>query len=411
MIYVLDIVDSVAFAYLGFSVAYLFVFAFFSLFKKNQTYPATSELHRMLILFPAYREDRVIEYSVRSFLAQTYPRHRYDVVVISDQMKEETDLRLSGLGVQVIKINEEQSSKGKALIFAMDSLKDKAYDVVVVLDADNTVEPDFLDQINRAYHAGYRAIQGHRQGKNLHTDFAIMDAASEEMNNAYFRQGHCALGLSSALSGSGMAFEYNWFRNNIRKVITTGEDLELEIFLLKQRIPIAYLSEVPVYDDKVQSALSFSRQRRRWLAAQVDCLKMAIRDLPHALWTRNINYADKLLQWMMFPRVLLFGFVFLTSIVLSFVKIEWALKWWALSFVLILTFWMAIPKNLDARIIKIAVKRVPLLFALRFVNLFHVNRTSGKTFHTPQGAPVSNAKVVGESIYPAAKPRSNKPVS
>lgn len=395
MMYLLNVFDNVAFTYFGFSVAYLFAFAIFSMFRRNDAYPEAREYNRFLVVFPAYREDRVIEASVKAFLDQKYPRDRYDVLVISDQMSDKTNRRLSTLPVQLLKISFENSSKGKALISAMDALKHEAYDVVVVLDADNTVEPDFLEQINRAYSAGARAIQAHRQGKSLNTDVAILDAASEAMNNAYFRQGHSSVGLSAALSGSGMAFDYDWFRQNIGQVSTTGEDLELEIFLLKQRIGIAYLRKVAVYDEKTQDASSFARQRRRWLAAQIDCLKMSIRDLPHAIFTGNINYADKLLQWMMLPRVLLFGFVFLTSAVVSFVELEWALKWWTLFLILVTTFWIAIPKNMNASILKIAVRKVPLLFGLMFINLFHVNRASGKVFHTPHGEPAHYTNDVG----------------
>ncbi|HEY9487097.1 MAG TPA: glycosyltransferase family 2 protein [Chryseosolibacter sp.] len=390
MVYLFEIVDSIVFAYLGFSVIYFFVFAVFSMFNRKDKYPEASEFHRFLVLFPAYREDRVIESSIKDFLRQTYPRDRYEVVVISDQMSDETNRRISNLPVRLLNVNFTESSKGKALIFAMDCLKDNEYDVVVILDADNTVEPDFLDQLNRVYDAGVLAIQGNRQGKNLHTDYAIMDAASEAMNNAYFRKGHSFVGLSSSLSGSGMAFDYKWFQDNIRNISTNGEDLEFEIFLLKQRIFIEYLSKVPVYDEKVQNATSFSRQRRRWLSAQVDCLKIAIRDLPNAIFSGNINYADKLLQWLMLPRVLLLGFVFLITIIVSLVKFDWALKWWALLLILVITFWIAIPKTMNVRLLKIAVKRVPLLFGLMFVNLFHVNRASGKVFHTPHGGPASN---------------------
>lgn len=391
IIYLVDLFDSLIFAYLAFSVLYLFVFAVFSLFNRSHRFPAASKFHRILVLFPAYKEDLVIESSIKTFLDQEYPRDYYDVVVISDQMRDETNERLSALPIRLFKIQGENSSKARAMNYAMDCLKDDAYDVIVILDADNTVESDFLDQVNRAYSAGALAIQAHRQGKRLTTDYAIMDAASEGMNNAYFRHGHVSAGLSSALSGSGMAFDYAWFRKNIRTVWTTGEDLELEILLLRQRIPVAFLRKVPVYDEKVQNASSFYKQRGRWLAAQVDCLMRAIRDLPRAIFTGNLDYADKLLQWMMLPRVLLFGFIFLIAFVMSLLNWSWALKWWALFLLLVVTFWIAIPKNISANILKIAAKRIPLLFMLMFFNLFRLTRRSGRVFHTPHGEPIKNA--------------------
>lgn len=385
LIRIIDVLDTICFVYLGFSVFYLFVFAFLSRFKRSDRYPPATEFHRFLVLFPAYKEDRVIESSVQAFLRQEYPRDRYEVTVISDRMSEETNNRIASLPARLLKVNFENSSKARALNFAIDHFKDENYDVVVILDADNTVEPGFLEQMNRAYHAGAKAIQAHRKAKNMNTDVAVLDAASEEMNNAYFRKGHGFLGLSSALSGSGMAFDYNWFRANIGKISSAGEDKELEALLLKQQIYIEYLHEVPVYDEKVQSSSAFYKQRQRWLAAQFGSLKMALKDLPHAVFSGNIDYADKLLQWMMLPRLLLLGFISLLSIIIPFIQLEWALKWWGLLILLAVTFGLAIPKEMDNKKLEKALRKLPLLFMLMFINLFRLKGVNKKFIHTSHG--------------------------
>ncbi|MDD4192697.1 MAG: glycosyltransferase family 2 protein, partial [Mangrovibacterium sp.] len=333
----------------------------------------------------AYQEDETIEPSLRSFLNQEYPRDCYEVVVISDRMKEETNKRIGCLPVRLLKVEFENSSKAKALNFAVAYLKNENYDIVVILDADNTVEPDFLKQINRVYHAGIKAIQTHRKAKNLNTEIALLDAVSEEMNNAYFRKGHVYTGLSSALSGSGMAFDFKWFCANIQYVTTAGEDKELEVLLLKQRIFIEYLDHVHVYDEKIQSSSAFYKQRQRWLAAQFGSLKRALRDLPHAIFSKNIDYADKLLQWMMLPRLLLLGFSFIFSILLFFVQWEWALKWWGLLLLFIVTFGLAIPKELDNARLEKALRKIPLLFLLMFINLFRLKGVNKKFIHTKHG--------------------------
>jgi len=57
------------------------------------------------------------------------------------------------------------------------------------MDADNVTVPEFLSCINRAFDSGVRSIQAHRTGKNLNTDISILDSASEEINNGFFRSG------------------------------------------------------------------------------------------------------------------------------------------------------------------------------------------------------------------------------
>ncbi|MGV8139820.1 MAG: glycosyltransferase [Mangrovibacterium sp.] len=381
----LYILENVCFAYFGFSVVYLFIFAFFSRFKRGDHYPPVSRYNRILVLFPAYKEDLVIEASVQSFFKQEYPRFQYEVMVISDQMEDETNERLAKLPLRLIKADFEESSKAKALNFAMDNIKGEIFDMVVILDADNTVDVDFLDQVNRAFQAGSMAIQAHRKGKNYNTDIALLDAVSEEMNNAFFRKGHVFIGLSSALSGSGMAFDFRWFRDNIKKIFSAGEDKELEILLLKQRIYIEYLHDVSVYDEKVQNSSAFYKQRQRWLAAQYGSLKTALKDLPRAVLTGNIDYSDKLLQWIMFPRLLLLGFISIISAVMTFVEIELALKWWTLLVFLLITFGLAIPHDMDNRALEKAIIKIPFLFILMFLNLFRLKGANKKFIHTSHG--------------------------
>jgi Glycosyltransferases, probably involved in cell wall biogenesis len=382
---VLDIIDSIFFFLMALSVGYLLIFAAASISKRNYSYPIAKKKYRFAVLFPAYKEDKVIEQAVSSFLKQDYPKENYDVVVISDKMEDITNQQLCQLPIDLLIVDFENSSKAKALNFAMDKLADREYDMVVILDADNTVQPNFLQQISNAYECGANAIQAHRMAKNLNTSTAILDAVSEEINNSIFRTGHVKLGLSSALIGSGMAFEYKWFRENIKKVSSAGEDKELEMLLLKQRIYIDYMDDLPVYDEKTQKENAFNNQRRRWLSAQFASLWQTLPDLPDAIFTKNIDYCDKIAQWIMLPRVLLIGSMGLLSILTTIVNWEWSIKWWVLLLLLFLALCMAIPDYLINKQLKKAIWKVPLLAINMFFNLFRMRGVNKKFIHTEHG--------------------------
>lgn len=382
---ILDTIDSILFFFMALTVGYLFVFAIAGMLKTTYSYPPAKKKYRFAVLFPAYKEDKVIEQAVQSFLEQEYPKESYDVVVISDKMKESTNQRLRQLPVELLTIDFENSSKAKALNFAMDKLSDRKYDMVVIMDADNTVHPDFLQKFSNAYESGANVIQAHRMAKNANTNTAILDAVSEEINNSIFRKGHVKLGLSSALIGSGMAFEFSWFKENIKKVFSSGEDKELEGLLLKQRIYIDYLDDVPVYDEKTPKDEIFYNQRRRWIASQYNALTNSFLDLPGAIINRNIDYADKIFQWMILPRIILLGGIGVISIATTMIDLETSLKWWGLLFLLGLTFCLAIPDYLvDKRLTK-AIKKVPWLFILMFLNLFRIKGADKKFIHTEHG--------------------------
>ena len=150
---------------------------------------------------------------------------------------------LRSLPVKLIEVSFDKSTKSKALNKAMAQLTNP-YDIAVVLDADNIMAPDFLQQVNTAYAAGYKAIQGHRTAKNLNTSWAVLDAVSEEINNHIVRKGHRVLGLSSAIIGSGMAFDYSYFKAIMADVKAVGGfDKEIELRMLKERNTIIYLSQ------------------------------------------------------------------------------------------------------------------------------------------------------------------------
>ena len=202
---IIHIMEYTLYIYLSVSVGYIVLFSAASHFFKQKKYPATTVRQRFIILVPAYKEDAVIHACVTSVLRQTYPAELYDLIVISDHMRPETNASLRKERIGLIELHEKESSKAKALRIAAETITDQPYDYVLILDADNLISPCYLQELNKAVSQGIKAIQTHRKAKNMNTDIALLDAAIEEMNNSIFRKGHIRLGFSSALTGSGMA--------------------------------------------------------------------------------------------------------------------------------------------------------------------------------------------------------------
>ena len=364
------------------AVAYPLIYSLASLGTRKSYYPTANKQHKFAILFPAYKEDRVIIPVVESFLQQHYPQELYKVIIISDHMQETTNERLAQLPITLLKANYENSSKAKALNFAMNHFGRDEFDAVVILDADNIVDTNFLLEINKVFDAGVQAIQAHRTAKNRNTDIAVLDGLSEEVNNSIFRRGHVRLGISSALIGSGMIFNYQWFHDNVKHLVTTGEDKELEVLLLKQRIFIEFLDEVYVYDEKTQGEKGFYNQRRRWLATQFAQWGRVFKDLPRAILSGNIDYSDKLIQWMLPPRLILFGGIIVMGSIMQIIDWPLALKWWALFLIMGVTLCLAIPDKLVDDRFKKSINKLPLLFIMMVVNLFRMKGMNKKFVNT-----------------------------
>nr|GFB87443.1 hypothetical protein [Tanacetum cinerariifolium] len=172
---------------------------------------ATADFQRMCVLIPAYHADEVILETAPAAQQHSY-LGQSQVYVIADGLKSGSVEKLRSQGIKVIEVQFEKSTKGKALLAALKAIPTDLYDVAVVLDVDNIMASNFLDKVNSAFAVGYRVVQGHRTAKNLDSAFAVLDACNEEINNHIFRQGHASLGMSAALIGSGMAFEYKYFQ-------------------------------------------------------------------------------------------------------------------------------------------------------------------------------------------------------
>ena len=111
------------------SVAYVLFFAVVSMTgKENSKHKAGTDSneikafqHSFLIIFPAYGEDSVIYQSVLTCLKQDYPSELFDIVVVSDHMKPETNAMLGKLPVKLMRPAFDKSSKAKALQFAINN--------------------------------------------------------------------------------------------------------------------------------------------------------------------------------------------------------------------------------------------------------------------------------------------------
>ena len=206
------------------NVAYLLVYSLASLRrgKPLASVPARA-CKRFAVLIAAYREDAVILSTVHACLAQDYPDDKYDVTVISDHMRPETNAALSSLPIKLLQVDFEKSTNTKSLKAALEYLDKAAYDVALIIDADNIIAPSYLSEVNDAFAVpGVRVVQTHRVAKNLNTDMAYLDAVSEEINNSIFRSGHANLGMSAALIGSGMAFDYPLFYDAMMSNTSVG---------------------------------------------------------------------------------------------------------------------------------------------------------------------------------------------
>ena len=302
-------------------------------------------------------------------------------------MQPATNAALSSLPIKLLQVDFEKSTNTKSLKVALEYLDRDAYDVVLIIDADNIIMPSYLSEVNDAFAvAGVRVVQTHRIAKNLNTDMAYLDAVSEEINDSIFRLGHVNLGMSAALIGSGMAFEYRLFYDAMMSNTSVGGfDRVLEMKLLYKGVHFHYLPDTYVRDEKIQKTQHFYQQRRRWLSAQYYSFFEFANHLLPAIRDGKWDFCDKLYQQISFSRVLLLGFVFVMSVCTSIGLPVWCFKWWILFGTLLFALVVAIPRCYwTRRMFKVALL-IPCSFFLMVVNLFRLKEANKRFIHTVHG--------------------------
>ena len=390
---IIHIIEILLWLLLAASGAYILFFALVTILWKKTESPLSAYLegqirsmreprqHTFLVLYPAYNEDRVIINSVHTFLGQYYPYKGFHVAVISDHMQPETNEQLAQLPITLLQPVFEKSSKAKAMQYALQQIQGE-YDYVVILDADNVVESDFLARLNDVCNKGYNAIQCHRCAKNSNNNIAVLDGVSEEINNTLFRKAHNRIGLSSALIGSGMCFRFKWFKENVYKLSTAGEDRELEALLLRQKIHIHYEPDIHVYDEKVSNKDNFQKQRLRWMTAQIQSLFSLLPYVPKALMDGNIDYLDKTFQQALIPRSMLIVLTFMLALFVTVLSLDWCIKWWLLFLFICLSLYVSTPKQLRSHSVFGKILSIPMLVWRMVLNILKIDRKNTDFIHT-----------------------------
>jgi len=385
----MKIIAYILVAYLSLNVFYYLFFSIMGhwpLRKKGKKHQAFGHAS-MAVLIPAYKEDAVIIQTVKQALLQHYPKDYHDIIVIADSLQPGTLAALKSYPVKVLEVAFEQSTKAKALNVALQQLK--GYDMAIVLDADNVMEPDFLYKINQCYHEGHRVVQAHRVAKNKQNSLSVLDAVSEEVNNHIFRKGHQHAGMASALIGSGMAFGFKLFKDAMAKIEAIGGfDKELELALMKAGETIHYAENAMVYDEKISDTQHFKKQRTRWIAAQIRYGLNSITDaFWHLLVRGNVNYFDKSLQFLLLPRLFLLaglgGALILTWILGSDMMPAVALA----NGLYATTLLIAIPGKYYNLNTLSALMTLPKTFMAMLLALTKINQAKTQFLHTPHSHP------------------------
>jgi cellulose synthase/poly-beta-1,6-N-acetylglucosamine synthase-like glycosyltransferase len=332
---------------------------------------------------PAYKEDGIILSTAHNLLSLDYPVELYTIYIIADSFRKETIEELRKLRLGVIEVSFEKSTKTKSLNEAFQQIPGD-YDIALICDADNMLANDFLRRIDNAFVHGARAVQGRRVAKNLDTSFAILDACSEAINNHIFRKGAYALGLSSSVIGSGMAFEFGAIRHILSGINAVGGfDKILQLKVVEGGTRIHYLEDALVFDEKVGSSQAFQQQRKRWVSSQFIYLKRFFGPACRQLLKGHFSYFNlAVANNLVLPRAFLFVLLPLLVILGFMLRPVGGIAAGGLGVLYLFSLLMGIPAGMVNKDLLVAVLRLPKAIAVMVGTLFQLRKADKTFIHT-----------------------------
>lgn len=281
-------------------VLYLLLAALAPLIKRNR-FAAHQPARRIAIIVPAHNEELLIADTVRSALALNYPRDLLAVLVIADNCSDATAALAQAAGARAMERNGNPG-KGQGLNDAFNLLLQESWDAFLVLDADSSLHPDTLMEIDRQLLRGSQAIQIRygvlNPGESLRTRAMELSTASY---NALRPLGKSALGISAGINGNGFCLTRETIQRVPYLAHSIVEDIEYHILLLSNGLHVDFLDQVWVKAQMPVGGKGATVQRVRWERGRIMMVKTYARPLLRSLLGGNRRALDGLIDVLMPP--------------------------------------------------------------------------------------------------------------
>ena len=247
---------------------YQFVISITSLIKFKEKPMLTDKKHRFIIVLPANNEESVIANLIKSLQMQDYEKSLYDIYVIADNCTDGTaNVARENGAIVYERFDENKKTKGYALNWFLDIMKDKKdyYDALLVFDADNVVDKNFLNVMNKKLCQGEVLVQGYRDIKNP-TDTWVSGGYAIfywTMNRLY----HLArynMGLSPLINGTAFMVKWDILIDEGWNTKTLTEDIEFALINISKGVKLGWAKDAIVYDEQPLTFKQSWKQRERW---------------------------------------------------------------------------------------------------------------------------------------------------
>ena len=326
------------------------------------------------IIVTAYQETYTLNAAVTSLLRLNYSN--YLIYIVADNC-DISNLRFQNDKVILFRPEEHLQSNTRSHFYAIKRFR-RQHDYLTIIDSDNLVDSEYLNELNVLFAQGYKAVQGVRKAKNLDTVYACLDAVQDIYYHFYDREILFALGSSSTLAGSGMAFTTSLYQRFLEcfEIEGAGFDKVLQIEILKQNNRIAFAKKAIVFDEKTSRSDQLIKQRARWFNTWFKYAKLGIKLLRQGILDLNWNQFLFAVLFLRPPLFLIVLVSFLFMIASLFIN-GTLFMYWLLAFALFfLAIFIALVHSKAEKKIYRAMAGIPAFMYYQLLSLLRVRKAN-----------------------------------
>jgi cellulose synthase/poly-beta-1,6-N-acetylglucosamine synthase-like glycosyltransferase len=254
---------------------------------------------RVTLLIAARNEEENITLTIEDILAQDYPKHLLEVIIVDDHSTDRTAEIISSYaskGIKLLQMNEAQklnSYKKKAIA---EAIKLSTGDLMVATDADCRMGPQWLNSVVSYFET--------EQPVMISSPVAYFQEKTlfERLQTLEFSY---LIGIGASFIGNGRASTCNGANFAYRKDVfyevggftgiddlASGDD-ELLLQKVAERYPgrIGFLKEreAIVYTHAKPTLADFLQQRRRWASKSTKYKDKSVVALAVGIWLFNLS--------------------------------------------------------------------------------------------------------------------------
>ncbi|MEM1416379.1 MAG: glycosyltransferase family 2 protein [Myxococcota bacterium] len=242
---------------------------------------------RLAVVIPAHDEEAGIAACVASLKACAPPPGGVRLLVVADNCTDATAARAREAGADVIERHEDDKrGKGYALELACAHvLEDPSVEVVLVVDADTRVRPNFLVAMHEAFALGADAAQARYVVSNPDVD-RWRNVAFMAINVAR-PMGRERWGLSVGILGNGFGLHRRVLEALPYMARSLVEDLEYHLMLVRAGFTVRFVEETAVAADLPTTKAAEKTQRARWEGGRLQVMRTVAPALARELVRRR----------------------------------------------------------------------------------------------------------------------------